>query len=71
MRTNIEIDDDLMDKVLTITGLRTKREAVDQGLRTLLLLKQQEQIRAFRGQFVTTLNRPEHACLSLTQESVL
>ena len=39
MRTNIEIDDDLMDKVLAITGLRTKREAVDQGLRTLLLLK--------------------------------
>jgi Arc/MetJ family transcription regulator len=71
MRTNIEIDDDLMDKVLAITGLRTKREAVDQGLRALLLLKQQEQIRAFRGQFATGLTRPEHACLSLTQESVL
>lgn len=72
MRTNIEIDDDLMDKVLAITGLRTKREAVDQGLRTLLLLKQQEQIRAFRGQFSTSgLHRSEHVCLTLSQESVL
>lgn len=50
MRTNIEIDDDLMQQVLQLTGLRTKREAVDQGLRTLLRLKQQELLKAYRGQ---------------------
>ena len=49
MRTNIEIDDDLMEKVLEITGLKTKREAVELGLKTLLKQKKQERIRSFRG----------------------
>ena len=49
MRTNIVIDDELMAKVLKMTGLRTKREAVELGLRTLIKLKKQEQIRQFRG----------------------
>jgi len=45
MRTNIMIDDDLMADVLKLTGIKSKREAVEQGLRTLLALKQQEQIK--------------------------
>jgi Arc/MetJ family transcription regulator len=49
MRTNIVIDDDLMNRVLELTGIRTKREAVEMGLQALLKLKQQEQIRAYRG----------------------
>jgi Arc/MetJ family transcription regulator len=49
MRTNIVIDDELMARVLKMTGLRTKREAVELGLKTLVKLKQQEQIRQFRG----------------------
>jgi len=49
MRTNIVIDDDLMANVLKMTGLRTKREAVELGLKTLIRLKQQERIRQFRG----------------------
>ena len=49
MRTNIVIDDELMKQVLKLTGLKTKREAVDQGLKTLLRLKRQEQIRKYRG----------------------
>lgn len=51
MRTNIVIDDELMDEVLAQTGIRTKREAVEMGLRALLQLKQQEDIRNFRGKF--------------------
>ena len=39
MRTNIEIDDQLMRETLRATGLKTKREAVEEGLRTLLRLK--------------------------------
>ncbi|MBL3591799.1 MAG: type II toxin-antitoxin system VapB family antitoxin [gamma proteobacterium endosymbiont of Lamellibrachia anaximandri] len=49
MRTNIVIDDDLMANALKMTGLRTKREAVELGLKTLIKLKKQESIRQFRG----------------------
>ena len=49
MRTNIVIDDKLMRDTLRATGLKTKREAVEEGLRTLLRLKQQAEIRRFRG----------------------
>ncbi|MFA6310106.1 MAG: type II toxin-antitoxin system VapB family antitoxin [Sterolibacterium sp.] len=49
MRTNIVIDDKLMKDTLRATGLKTKREAVELGLRTVLRLRQQEQIRRFRG----------------------
>ena len=49
MRTNIVIDDQLMESTLQATGLKTKREAVELGLRTLLRLKQQEEIKRYRG----------------------
>ena len=49
MRTNIVIDDALMDDALKLTGLKTKREAVELGLKTLIRLKKQEEIRRFRG----------------------
>jgi Arc/MetJ family transcription regulator len=49
MRTNIVIDDKLMRDVLRATGLKTKREAVDEALRTLLRLKKQGEIRRLRG----------------------
>jgi Arc/MetJ family transcription regulator len=43
------IDDKLMRDTLRATGLKTKREAVEQGLRTLLRLSRQAEIRRFRG----------------------
>ena len=49
MRTNIVIDDKLMRDALRATGLKTKRDAVDLGLRTLLRLSKQAQIRRLRG----------------------
>ena len=49
MRTNIVIDDKLMRETLRLTGLKTKREAVELGLRTLVRLRQQEKARQFRG----------------------
>lgn len=49
MRTNIVIDDRLMRDALRATGLKTKREAVELGLRTLLRLKTQADIRGLRG----------------------
>ncbi len=50
MRTNILIDDSLMAEVLKVSGAKSKREAVELGLRTLLALKQQERIKQFKGQ---------------------
>ena len=49
MRTNIVIDDELMRQTLRVTGLKTKREAVELGLRTLLRLQKQAEIRQLRG----------------------
>jgi Arc/MetJ family transcription regulator len=49
MRTNIVIDDKLMRETLRATGLKTKREAVERGLETLLRLKKQSAIRRLRG----------------------
>ena len=49
MRTNIVIDDELMANALKLTGLKTKREAVELGLRTLVKMKKQEKIRQYRG----------------------
>ena len=49
MRTNIEIDDMLMADALKATGLKTKKEAVELGLKALIKLKKQGSIRALRG----------------------
>jgi len=49
MRTNIVIDDSLMTDALKFTGLHTKREAVEEGLKVLIKLKKQENIKSFRG----------------------
>jgi Arc/MetJ family transcription regulator len=49
MRTNIEIDDDLMRQALRASGERTKRAAVDQALRLLVQTKAQGGIRRLRG----------------------
>jgi Arc/MetJ family transcription regulator len=49
VRTNIVIDDRLMRDTLRATGLKTKREAVELGLQTLLRLRRQAEIRRLRG----------------------
>jgi Arc/MetJ family transcription regulator len=50
MRTNVVIDDALMAETLKATGLKTKREAVELGLKTLLNLRRQAAVRELRGQ---------------------
>lgn len=49
MRTNIVIDDKLMADALEATGLQTKKEVVEEGLRALIRLKKQADIRSLRG----------------------
>lgn len=45
------IDDDLMAAALEATGLSTRREVVEEELRTLLRLKQQTELRKLRGKY--------------------
>jgi Arc/MetJ family transcription regulator len=54
MRTNIVIDDALMAEAMKATGSKTKREAVELGLRTVVQLRQQAEIRDFRGRLAWT-----------------
>ena len=49
MRTNIEIDDRLMEEAMRRAKTKTKRETVEQGLRMLIRIKEQAGIRKFRG----------------------
>jgi len=49
MRTNIVIDDALMDKAIKATGLKTKKEVVEQGLKLIVQQNQQQAIRELRG----------------------
>ncbi|PID64499.1 MAG: DUF2191 domain-containing protein [Gammaproteobacteria bacterium] len=49
MRTNIVIDDTLMNEAIKATGAKTKKEAVELGLKTIVQLKKQEKIKRYRG----------------------
>ena len=49
MRTNIVIDDQLIQEAMKATGLETKRAVVDAALRLLVDLSKQERIRKLRG----------------------
>jgi Arc/MetJ family transcription regulator len=49
MRTNIEIDDKLMSTALKVSGLPTKRAAVEEALRLLIQVKRQGEVRKLRG----------------------
>lgn len=49
MRTNIVIDDKLMADALKVTGLGTKKEAVEEGLKLLVRQNKQQAIRKLRG----------------------
>jgi Arc/MetJ family transcription regulator len=49
MRTNIVIDDQLMAEALKATGLQTKKEAVEEGLKALIRLKKQADVRSLKG----------------------
>lgn len=49
MRTNIVLDDKLVKRAQKLTGIKTKREVVHEALRTLILLREQGEIRNLRG----------------------
>ncbi|MBF0241560.1 MAG: type II toxin-antitoxin system VapB family antitoxin [Desulfamplus sp.] len=49
MRTSIVIDDQLMSEAIQLTGVKTRKDAVELGLRTLIKLKKQERIKLYKG----------------------
>jgi Arc/MetJ family transcription regulator len=49
MRTNIVIDDKLMSAALKTSGLKTKKEVVEEGLRLLVKVKNQSKLKKLRG----------------------
>jgi Arc/MetJ family transcription regulator len=49
MRTNIEIDDELMAEVMEFMGTKTKKETVEQLLRERLQIKRQSGMRKWMG----------------------
>jgi Arc/MetJ family transcription regulator len=59
MRTNVVIDDDLMESALKASGIKTKKDAIEEGLKLLVHLKTQERIKGFRGKLRWTGNLHE------------
>ena len=49
MRTNIVIDDELMNEAMKLSRLKTKKAAVETGLKLLVQIKKQERIKSLRG----------------------
>ncbi len=49
MRTNVVIDDKLMNGALKASGLKTKKDAIEAGLKLLLKFKRLSKIRKYRG----------------------
>ena len=50
MRTNIVIEDELMEKAISLSGGKTKKAVVEEALQLFVKLKEQLQIRDLRGQ---------------------
>jgi Arc/MetJ family transcription regulator len=49
MRTNVVLDDNLMQTALELSGYKTKKKAIEEGLKLLVQLNRQKKIRGFRG----------------------
>jgi len=49
MRTNIEIDDDLLAKAMAASGKTTKKDTVHEALELLVRVKDQTALRKLRG----------------------
>lgn len=49
MRTNIVIDDKLMNEALKSTGLSTKKDVVEEALKLLVQVKNQSRLKKHRG----------------------
>ena len=53
MRTNIELDEKLVDRLMLMTGIKTKRALVDEALRELEKRRRVEWILSLRGKLTS------------------
>ena len=51
MRTNIEIDDALMEEAQKVSGLRTKKQTVEEALRLMIRLRRQQEVDKAFGKY--------------------
>lgn len=54
MRTNVNLDDELIRKAQELTGLKTKKAVVHEALKTLIRVQEQGRVRALRGKLKWT-----------------
>ena len=59
MRTNVVVDDDLMESALKLSGLGTKKAAIEEGLKLLIQVRSQKEIKRFRGKLKWSGNLDE------------
>ena len=59
MRTNVVIDDDLMNSALEASGLKTKKAAIEEGLKLLIKFKRLSKTRKYRGKLKWSGNLDE------------
>jgi Arc/MetJ family transcription regulator len=52
VRTNIVIDDELMNEAMALSRLKTKKAVVETGLKLLIRMKKQERIKGLRGRLM-------------------
>ena len=69
MRTNIVLDEDLIERAQKLTGIKTKREVVQEALRTLILLREQAGVRQLRGKLKWEGNLDEQRQSRLPEQS--
>ena len=50
MRTNIVLDDALIERARQLTGIKTKHDLIHEALRLLIRVNEQAEIRKLRGQ---------------------
>ena len=67
MRTNIVLEDKLIERAQKLTGIKTKREVVHVALRLLILLNEQAEVRTMRGKLPWdgNLNDQRQSCVKV------
>lgn len=56
MRTNVVLDDDLINSALKLSGFKTKKKAIEEGLKLLIQVNRQKKVKDFRGKLKWTGN---------------
>jgi Arc/MetJ family transcription regulator len=56
VRTNVVINDVLMESALKVSGIKTKKDTIGEALKLLVQIKNQENIKGFRGKLKWTGN---------------